>query len=146
MAKAQIKERYTAGQLARTLGCSLRTLYRWEESGVIPRADRIERGNVSTRIYTASQVEEIRRKVQARLDFTGSLWERQPEPSPVMRAIEQYILDSGIGIPVPEEYRQIFAKAAEFARNHGCTSITVASPDSKQRKFSLRRKKAVIGR
>jgi predicted transcriptional regulator len=69
----QRERTYTAGQLARMLGCSLRSIYRWEEAGVIPRAKRVERGKVSARIYTASQVEEIRSSVQARLNFDFTL-------------------------------------------------------------------------
>jgi hypothetical protein len=85
---------YTAGQLARMLGCSLRSIYRWEEAGVIPRATRVERGKVSARIYTASQVEKIRSSVQARLNFE-SLFPKQ-----------DLVWDSGSGKLVPGPKRE----------------------------------------
>jgi hypothetical protein len=72
---------YSVGQVAEMLGCSVRSLYRWEDSNVIPKAQRIDRGGVSARIYTESQVEEIRKKVADRIVFTAIVSERSDRPS-----------------------------------------------------------------
>src|SRR5437764_334733 len=68
-----VEQRYTVGQLAKILGCSLRSLYRWEEAGVIPQAARIDRGEVSAGFYTASRGQEIRRILKPRLLFDSLL-------------------------------------------------------------------------
>ena len=62
---------YTAAQAAQMLGCSLRSLYRWEKAGVIPAAKRVERGQVPARVYTVSEVEAIRKITHDRVDFAA---------------------------------------------------------------------------
>jgi hypothetical protein len=66
---------YTSRQAAQLLGCSLRSLYRWEQDDqVIPlnlRPERIQVGGLSVRIYTAAKVEAIRSRVQSRLLFAA---------------------------------------------------------------------------
>lgn len=133
---------YTAGQAARMLGCSLRTLYRWEESGVIPPANRTKRGQVNARIYTAEQVEAIREKVQDRLDFAKAV---PPVPSASQQLDWPRVwgeLALMMVLPVPEESKKLFVKAIEFARKHGCSSITVTATDGKEKMFSLKRRKS----
>ena len=64
---------FTTGQLAEILGCDIRSIYRWEQTGVIPAPSRVERGGVRARVYTAAEVEEIRKKVQDRISFTATV-------------------------------------------------------------------------
>jgi hypothetical protein len=142
---------FTAGRLAKMLGCSVRSIYRWEKSGVIPPATRIERGGVSTRIYTASQVEEIRHKVQGRLDLTTAA---RPTPQTIheilgvtpdlMMMMDQFgdiFEKSGSLLRVPFECQRPFVRAMEFARKHGCKEIAVTAPDGTTRIFSVKASK-----
>ena len=76
---------YSVGQVAAMLGCSVRSLYRWEKSGAIPAPTRIDRGGVSARVYSQLQVEEIREKVKGRIVFTNIVRER-PAPTGIRQS------------------------------------------------------------
>ena len=54
-----MEQLFTMGQVAKELGVTKNTLARWEEKGVVdkPRRDRNDH-----RIYTAAEVEEIKRR------------------------------------------------------------------------------------
>jgi hypothetical protein len=74
VASENVKEPvFTTGQLAEILGCDIRSIYRWEQSGVIPAPSRVERGGVKARVYTAAEVEQIREKVKDRISFTATV-------------------------------------------------------------------------
>ena len=158
---------YTARQLALLLGCSLRSIYRWEKAGVIPAATRIKRGGVSARIYTASQAEAIRQKVQGRLDLAAAThqpgfegWEdRGPGgglfPSEPFQGQNQYVY-SALGrafaklfpfgaVMFPHESAPLFMRAMKFAQEHGCEALTITAPGGRTETFSLvhRKKEAV---
>jgi DNA-binding transcriptional MerR regulator len=62
---------YTVSQAAELLGCSIRSLYRWEQAGIIPKPDRVENGGVSTRVYRESTIDQIRKLVGGRLTYTA---------------------------------------------------------------------------
>ena len=64
---------YTVGQAAARLGCSIRSLYRWEQAGIIPKPNRVENGGVSMRLYSESAIEQIRKSVAGRLTCTAAL-------------------------------------------------------------------------
>jgi excisionase family DNA binding protein len=142
---------YTAGQAARMLGCSLRTLYRWEEDGTIPAVDRVNRGKLRVRIFTESQIERIRRKVQGRLSFTQSLHDGYgmalsplPPLDPVLQALAEAMRSAGLNLPVPSEYQRLFADAMKFVEEHGCASVTVTLPDGRTQTFALSRKQKSV--
>ena len=59
----------TSGELARELGCSLRTVYRWEKDGTIPKVSRIAMGKTQVRDYSQKDLEAIRLLVDARIKF-----------------------------------------------------------------------------
>ena len=58
----------TTSQLAALLGCSIRTLYRWEKDGLIPVPKRVN-GKVKSRMYTADEAGAIQAIVQERLEY-----------------------------------------------------------------------------
>jgi DNA-binding transcriptional MerR regulator len=64
---------YTVGQVAARLQCSVRSLYRWEEEGVIPKAERIDCGAVRTRVYNEIEIEEIRKRLKDRLKYSTAV-------------------------------------------------------------------------
>ncbi len=126
------------------LGCSLRTLYRWEEDGTIPPVDRVNRGKLRVRIFTASQIEKIRRKVHDRLSFTESLHEGYgmslsplPPLDPVLQALGEAMQRAGLNLPVPSEYQRLFADAMKFVKEHGCVSVTVTLANGMAQTFAL---------
>jgi hypothetical protein len=131
-------KKFTAGQVARELGCSLRSIYRWEESGVIPAATRVERGCVSVRIYSAAEVEEIRRRVHGRLNIIAAL---QPPSLPVIDSGIAYMEREGFLLPVPPEWQRAFAQAMEYVRKRGCKEIAVIAPDGSKQVFSAKGKR-----
>jgi hypothetical protein len=63
-AKGQL---YTARQAAVILGCSQRSLYRWEEANLIDKPELIKVGELAVRVYSAAQVQAIRGFMQSRL-------------------------------------------------------------------------------
>src|SRR4051794_4160748 len=64
---------YTVGQAAELLGCSVRSLYRWEQARIIPEPDRVENGAVRTRVYSDSTIDQIRKLVGGRLTCAAAL-------------------------------------------------------------------------
>jgi hypothetical protein len=130
---------YTVGQLADMLGCSVRSIYRWEERGVIPQALRVDRGEVSARVYTQSQVEEIRQKVQARISFTTVLRERPQKrrnrdsnlPLRVVKVKKKNVRPSQRGvideITMDPSWAPVFIRAMTAARKYGCKALTLVT-------------------
>jgi hypothetical protein len=131
---------FSAGQLADMLGCSIRSIYRWEETGVIPMAQRVERGGVSARVYTASQVEEIRQKVQGRIAFAAIVREHQPrrrirkaDLKVVMRKRRRGVVEQFTAHPADAP---VFLRAMKFVRRHGgCRQLAVTALDGETQTF-----------
>jgi DNA-binding transcriptional MerR regulator len=129
---------FSAGQLADILGCSIRSIYRWEETGVIPTAQRVERGGVSARVYTASQVEEIRQRVQGRITFTAIVRDqvrqrrRGTEPKKVIITKRRGVLEE---VRAHLEDATVFLKALKFARKHGCKQLVITGLDGRTQNF-----------
>jgi len=81
---------YTLGALARALGCAKVTLYKWEREGVLPETSlRNARG---ARIYTADQVLDIRKSLEA----SGKLEEVRKRKAGI-RAIRMYRVATASG-------------------------------------------------
>ena len=156
---------FTTGQLAELLGCNIRSIYRWEQSGVIPAPSRVERGGVQARVYTAAEVEHIRKAVQDRISFTATVRQGAPKRriSPVPRDRRPVVVPKATtkrrkrtsGRPVQKvkvprtlpvsstevfevsvEYASQFIGAVRFAQKHGCLALTVTAPDGKTRTFT----------
>src|ERR1700733_13768168 len=92
---------YTASMVARILGCSLRSIYRWEKDNQIPQARRIDVGGISVRVFTPKEIEAIRKIVQARLMFVARISDYPPKKKkssrPSVKAVairEQRLIDS----------------------------------------------------
>ena len=126
---------YTVGQLADMLGCSVRSIYRWEEQGAIPPPTRIDRGEISARVYSAAQVADIRAKVEGRISFTALVKERRTprrisEQRPVIR-VKKKGLRRKRRPSVMEEvtmdpaWAPAFMKALAAANKDGCTSLVL---------------------
>ena len=64
---------YTVGQVAKLLGCSIRSLYRWEKEGLIPIARRLDCGAIRTRVYNDADLDEIRKFAEGRLTYIATL-------------------------------------------------------------------------
>jgi hypothetical protein len=138
---------YSAGQVARMLGCSLRSLYRWEESGAIPKAGRIDRGGVSARVYTEAQIEELRRILGDRLRFATAAWNPPPiVQDPFMASLARAVGEISPSIhELPTDAQPLFRQAMKFARRHGAASITIVAPNGKQAVFSKRKRGKDLG-
>jgi hypothetical protein len=137
---------YTVGQLADMLGCSVRSIYRWEEQGVIPPPTRIDRGEVSARVYSTAQVADIRAKVQGRISFTALVRERRTprrisEQRPVIHlkkkdirrkrrpsAMEEVTMDPA--------WAPTFMKALAAANKDGCTSLVLIDGTGRVQTFT----------
>jgi DNA-binding transcriptional MerR regulator len=138
----------TVGQLADMLGCSVRSIYRWEESGVIPKPQRIDRGNVSARVYTETEVEQIRKKLHGRLTFTALVRDvpvRHRQANPERKVMRRKQSQRGIvdEINVDPQYAPLFMRALRYARKHGgCRTVTVVieTNDGELKTFSERQK------
>jgi hypothetical protein len=146
------EQTYSAGQVARMLRCSLRSLYRWEETGAIPKADRIDRGGVSARVYTESQIEELRRILGDRLSFSTTVLNPGPklidrlEQTAFASLCAQVFAEIDPAVhSLPLDVRPLFRKAMKFARHHGATSITIVAPDGKRAVFSKRKRGKDLG-
>src|SRR5262245_48712657 len=126
---------YSVGQLAEMIGCSVRSIYRWEEAGAIPKPDRIERGEVSARVYTQSQVEEIRKKVRGRLTYAAIIREPRRESlepqgnRPRSKLGKKKARKRGPDEPEVlargEDWAPLFASAARTSQKEGCVAVTV---------------------
>jgi predicted DNA-binding transcriptional regulator AlpA len=57
---------YTIGDVAKMIGRSIMTIYRWEGAGLIPKPSRVGAGQISLRAYTEEEVAAIREVVQPR--------------------------------------------------------------------------------
>ncbi len=57
---------YTARQAAQKLGCSQRSLYRWEEARLIEKPQLIKVGDLAVRVYTEAKLKAIERFMQSR--------------------------------------------------------------------------------
>src|ERR1700736_5428031 len=60
---------YSISQLARRLGCSIPSLYRWEKAGVIAAPQRLEIGGLSARIYSEEEAQIIAALVEPRITY-----------------------------------------------------------------------------
>lgn len=59
---------YSTGRLAQTLGVCNRTIYRWEESGILPKSMRVN----GYRYWTEDQVDRIKNGLETASHSTAS--------------------------------------------------------------------------
>src|SRR5260370_34521240 len=79
---------FSSGQLARLLGISRRTLYRWEQESLIDQPQRINRGPMSIRVYTGQQAEVIREKMKDRIAATDVILRRENVSAKTRRVVK----------------------------------------------------------
>lgn len=135
----------SVGQLADRLGCSVRSIYRWEESGVILKPQRIDRGGVSARVYTESEVEEIQKTLHGRLMYTAIVRDvpvrRQRQRPNAERTVmktrtkpkQQGFVEA---TRMDERDGPLFLRGIRFAKKWGgCRTLTVETMGGKRRTF-----------
>jgi DNA-binding transcriptional MerR regulator len=58
---------YSAAQAAKFLGVTKRTLLKWEQQKMVPRPQRVKRGQLEYRAYGQRELDQIRLFIQSRL-------------------------------------------------------------------------------
>jgi transcriptional regulator with XRE-family HTH domain len=136
---AEEQPTYTASQLAEELGCSVRSIYRWEKGEVIPKAERIDRGMVQARVYTKAQAEEIRKKVKERITFTAMVRERYPKrkkKSGYATRVSPKMPPTAEDLAMDPDWAPIFLKAIRVAQAQGCAEISLKTANGEVYRFS----------
>ncbi|MCC6591164.1 MAG: MerR family transcriptional regulator [Bryobacterales bacterium] len=84
--------KFTISHTAAAVGVSAQTLVRWEKTGLLPKARRVKSNGVEIRVYSAEQVEEIRKFVEERKQPRIVAYE--DDGTPIYAAVRKITLQS----------------------------------------------------